>query len=97
MGKFYQNLSKLETPDKSWKGTFQTNVQIKKLHKPFYFKKTKWLVLSKKGNIYLFNKPDSTEINSIFSMKDFQCNLIKTKFFYLMIDINLNFILKIMN
>ena len=39
MDKFYQNLTKLETPDKSWKGTFQTNVQIKKLHKPFYLKK----------------------------------------------------------
>ena len=73
MGKFYKTLidKELDLPSKYWKGEFQANVEVKKLHKPFYLKKSKWLVLSNKGNIYLFDKPNSEEINCVLNIKDY--------------------------
>lgn len=57
-----------ETFTKCWRGKYESFVLLKKQHKPFYFEKKKWLVLSQLGNLYFFNYPDSSYHNSVYNI-----------------------------
>lgn len=53
-------------PLRFWKGEYQSYVLLKKLHKPIYREKRKWIVLSAQGNLYIFDTPTSREPNDLF-------------------------------
>ena len=88
----YDDGANLKT--KYWKGEYQTYGKVIKLNKLFKSEKTKWIVLSKLGNIYIFNRHDAVTHKSVFNIFNttttFDSTSVKFKNKYIKIEVKLD-------